>query len=144
MKKILSLMLVVILAFGCVFALASCGEKSGSEITGVYELESIEGTMSYNGETVELDESLYEYYRITLEKDGTALIESKAAGSTGVRIEEEGTWEYEDGKLELKSSPQGITVVEEMEWDDGVITYTTEQYSGGISMSFTMVLKKVD
>ena len=142
MKKILSLMLVVILAFGCVFALASCGKKS--KIAGTYELESIEGTMSYNGETVELDESLYEYYRITLEKDGTALIESKAAGSTGVKVEEEATWEYEDGKLELKSSPQGITVVEEMEWDDGVITYTTEQSGGGMTMSFTMVLKKVD
>ena len=140
MKRVLSLVLAVVMLLGCTVALASCGMKG--KIAGTYEMESIEGTITYGGYTTDLDESLYEYYRIILEKDGTAIVESRAAGSTAA-MEEEGTWEYEDDKIKLKTNPQGITVVEEMEWDDGTITYKANQNAQGMQISFTLVLKKV-
>ena len=140
MKKLLSLVLVIVMALGCTLALASCGgiEK---DIVGTYEMESISGSISYGGTTTELEADLYEYYRIILDEDGKATVESKAA-TGGVKIREEGTWEYVDGKLEISTSPQGITVVEEMDWNDGTITYETSQSGQGMTIEFSIVLKK--
>ena len=141
MKRILSLALGLVLALGCFVILPSCGMER--KIAGTYEMVEISGTLTMNGQTVELDEDLYDYYRITLNKDGTAEIESKGAGST-LKVEEEGTWEYEDDVIKLKSKPSGITVVEEMEWDDDVITYEAEQSAQGMTIKMTLILEKQD
>ena len=102
---------------------------------------SISGSISYGGETIELEEDLYDYYRITLNKDGSCLIESKSSTSTAL-IENEGTWEYDDGELKIKSVSYGATVVELMEWDDGVITYDCEQSAQGMTIKMRLILKK--
>ena len=139
MKKILSLILVTVLLLSCVSVLSSCGTKA--KIAGTYEMVSISGTITQNGQTVNLDEDLYEYYRLTLNKDGSALVESKGKNNTS-KVEQEGEWDYEDGVIKLKSVQMGITVVEEMEWDDGVITYEAKESGQGMSVNMKITLKK--
>lgn len=139
MKKILTLAMALALIATCAFHLISCGGRD--DVVGTYEMVSVSGTVTYNGQTVELSEDLYEYYRIILDRDGTAKIESKASNST-LKVEEEGTWEYEDGVLKVKSSPSGIAVVEEMKWENGTITYEAEQSGQGMTIKMTLVLQK--
>ena len=139
MKKILCLALSIILLLGCVCTLASCGKKA--KIVGTYEMVSIEGTVTYNGVTTKLDEDLYEYYRIILNEDGTAVVEAKAKNNT-TKIEQEGEWEYKNGVIKLKSSPMGVTVVEELQWDDGIITYEATQNAQGMNISMKIKLEK--
>ena len=69
MKKILSVMLVVALSLSCVLMLSACGKNS--QVAGTYEMVSISGTVTMNGQTVTLSEGLYDYYRIILNDDGT-------------------------------------------------------------------------
>ena len=139
MKRIISFILVAVMLFVCVSALSSCGMKS--KIAGTYEMTSISGTVTYNGMTTTLDQGLYEYYRLTLNKDGTALVECKAKSST-TKIEQKAEWDYEDGIIKITSAPQGITVVEEMEWNDGVIIYEAVENSAGITVSMKLTLEK--
>ena len=139
MKRVFVLVLGLVLTLSCLLSLSACTMES--KIAGTYEMVSVSGTLTYNGVTTELGEDLYDYYRITLNRDGTALIESKGADSTA-KIEEEGTWEYEDDLIKLKSRPSGITVVEEMEWKDGVITYEAEQSGQGMAIKMTLILEK--
>lgn len=139
MKKILSLILVTVLLLSCVSVLSSCGMKA--KIAGTYEMVSISGTATYNGVTTELEEGLYEYYRLTLNKDGSALIEAKGKNNSS-KIEQEAEWDYKDGVIKLKSAPMGITVVEEMEWDDGVITYEAKESAQGMTVNMKLILEK--
>ena len=60
MKKILSVMLVVALSLSCVLMLSACGKNS--QVAGTYEMVSISGTVTMNGQTVTLSEGLYDYY----------------------------------------------------------------------------------
>ena len=144
MKKLLALTLAIIMALGCTFCLFSCSNDAeiAKKIPGVYEMTDISGYIKQGASTVELTKELYDYYTITLNEDGTALIESKG---NGVVYDEEGTWKYEGGKLKLTSAPSGISVVEEMEWKDDVITYKTKQSLGGgdsIEMNMTLTKKQ--
>ena len=141
MKKLLSFVLVIYLIAACLLTFVSCGKNS--ELVGTYEMSSISGLMSYNGQTIELDEDLYEYYRITLKRNGSCKIESKAADSSS-KIEQEGTWEYfeESGILAIKSEDNGVTVIEEMKWKDGIITYDVEQTVSSAKIKMRLKLKK--
>ena len=145
MKRIVSLALVLVLTMTCVLAFASCGMER--KIAGTYEMTSISGTITQNGVTTELNEGLYEYYRLILDKDGTVKIEAKGS-DTGVQMEEEGTWEWdkEDEVLKIKTKPEGspVSVTEEMEWEDDTITYTVNQSAQGVTFTFTLVLEKVE
>ena len=137
MKKFLSLIVAVVLLVSC-FAFVSC---NGSDLAGTYEMTGISGTITYNGQTVELEEDMYDYYRIVLNKDGSCKIESKGADSTA-KIEQEGTWEYEDEVLKVKTVTSGVTVVEEMKWDDGVITYDAKQSASGMTINMQLTLER--
>lgn len=141
MKRVVSLALVLMMVLTCMLAFASCGQEK--KMVGTYEMVSISGTMTYNGETVQLDEDLYEYYRIILEKDGVVTIESK--GTNGVGYEEEGEWKWDDDMLKIWTKPEGSStrVLEEMEWEDDTITYTANQTGEGVTISMTIVLEKV-
>lgn len=108
---------------------------------GTYEMVSIEGYMTQNGTRIELNESMYEYYRIILRDDGTAKVASKAPNNSTI-VEQEGTWKYEDGKVKLISSQYGISVTEVMDWENGTITYHAQQSGGGITADFVLVLEK--
>lgn len=138
MKKISVSILAVMMCLICLLTFAACQD---SQYVGTYEMVSISGTMTAYGQTIELTKDLYEYYRITLNDDGTAKVQSKAANNT-TAIEADGTWEVVDGKIFLKSTTSGITTVEEMTWEDGVITYSANQSAQGISMEMTIVLEK--
>lgn len=141
MKKILSLTLAVFLIAACLLTLASCG--AASELVGTYEMSSISGAITYAGQTVTIDEDYFEYYRITLEKGGACKVESKAADSTA-KIEQEGTWEYDEetGKLTVKSTQGGVTVSEEMKWKDDIITYNAELSEAGMKIKMRLKLEK--
>lgn len=150
MKKTISIIMILALALSFAFVLTSCKGPEEDKITvdGKYEMTSISGSVSYNGTTVELEEGLYEYYRMTLNTDGTALIEAKGAtqnGISGTKIENEATWEFDEktGILEIKTKEGSLTVVEEMKWVDGVITYDTQQSAQGMTMKMTLILEKV-
>lgn len=147
MKKLLSLSLVLVISLTC-FVFASCDlfdkeDKKDDDITGTYEMTDISGTVQYQGQTIPLSTSLYEYYRITLEEDGNVIIEAK--GSNGVDLKEEGTWKLDGEVLSVTSVRGGYTVVEKMELKDGVITYSVpSQYDSltGMTISMTIVLEK--
>lgn len=144
MKKLLTVLILIALCLSCMTMMISCDIMNigiKKEIVGVYEMTDISGSMSANGQTISLSKDLYEYYRITFNKDGTAKVESKAVGNTA-KIEQEATWEWDDGKIELKSNPQGVTVVEELDWNDGVITYKATQSAQGITIVMNITLKK--
>lgn len=146
MKKILSSALLLTLLVAFALTLTSCSlpffkKDMTDEIAGTYEMVRISGTVTYNGQTIDLEEDLYEYYRITLDEDGTCTVEAKGAGNTS-KIENEGTWEYEDGTLEIKTETNGVTVVEEMEWEDDVITYDAKETTSGMTIKMHLVLEK--
>ena len=149
MKKIITIIVSVIMCFACLAMVTSCDSKDKDEKTkinkeavGVYEMVSISGTLVQNGYVTQLDESLYEYYRITLNTDGSAFVESKGRGVT-TAVEAEGTWEWDDGQIKLKSRTLGISVVETMDWEDGVITYEAHQVGQGIEITMVLVLERV-
>lgn len=141
MKKIVSLALVLMMILTCTVAFASC--NNNKEVAGVYEMVSITGTITQNGQVQQLSTDLYEYYRITLNEDGTAKIESKAPNSSQ-KLSEDGTWELDGEELLLTSAPQGISVVEIMTLKDGTITYVVENQliAQNTYMSMTLVLQK--
>ncbi len=141
MKKLLSFALAVLLMAACLFTLASCG--AASEVVGTYEMSSLAGAITYAGQTVSIDEDYFEYYRITFEKNGSCKVESKMEESTA-KIEQEGTWEYDEetGKITVKSDNAGVTVIEEMKWKDGIITYNAELSEAGMKLKMRLKLEK--
>ena len=148
MKRIVSLALVLMMVLTCVVSFASCDlgkKRQEKKMLGTYEMVSISGTISYNGETIQLEKDLYEYYRIILEKDGVVTIEAK--GTNGAATEEEGEWEWDtdDEVLKVWTKPEGspVRVLEKMEWEDDTITYTANQTVEGMTISMTIVLEKV-
>ena len=154
MKKTFFIIMIIALALSFTLLLTACtgGDETPEEpkitVDGKYEMTSISGSVTVGTTTVELEEGLYEYYRMTLNLDGTALIEAKGAtqnGVEGAKIEREATWEYdvENGILKIMSKEGSLTVVEEMQWAEGVITYETEQTAQGMTMKMTLILEKV-
>ena len=139
MKKLLSAMLALAMVLVCLSFVACVSEKD--DVAGTYVMTDISGTVTYNGQTVALTDSLYEYFRIILNEDGTAKIESKGVENTA-KVEVNGTWEYEEGLLSIKSETNGLTVIEEMQWEDGVISYDAKQSGNGMTISFTIILEK--
>ena len=152
MKKLLSVLILIALCISCMTVMIACEGETETEtetetqsmeekIAGVYEMTDISGSMTANGQTISLSKDLYEYYLITLNEDGTATVESKAAGND-LKVEQEATWEWDDGKIELKSTTQGITVVEELDWKDNVITYKATQSAQGLTITMNITLTK--
>ena len=134
MKKVLKVfMLAAISALVVVMAVA-CADPALKEVAGTYEMKSISGTV--NG--VEVTPDLYEYYRIILNEDGKATVESKAKG--GASTEANCTYKYSDGIIKLITKSGATKVTEEMEYADGVITYKVDTGA----MKFTLVLERVE
>lgn len=150
MKKILSIILVLALALSCAFVFTACkkGDNTPDEpkdsILGKYEMTAISGTVTTGGQTITLEEGLYEYYTIELKEGGNAIIESAAAGSASA-IRQEVTWEYDEatGALDIISNIDGMTIVEKMTLKNGKITYTSNQtgQTQGITMTINMTIE---
>ncbi len=139
MKKTLTVMVTIVVLLVCVLSLTACNKL---KIVGVYEMTDIKGYMSVNGEITQLTTDLYEYYTLEFKKNGTAIVKSKASGSSGAYVENEATWTEEDGVIKVKTKQNGMTVVEEMVWDDGVITFTSKQSAQGITIDATITFTK--
>ena len=141
MKRLTALTLALVMALCCTLCLFSCGNDAeiAKQIPGTYVMTSISGQLTQGSVTVDLEEDMYDYYKITFNEDGTALVES---ASYGVEYEADGTWKYEGGKLKLVSETQGIKVTEAMDWKDGTITFKTVQQAQGVKISMEIILKK--
>ncbi len=138
MRKILVLIMTVATSMIFILSLSAC---ENAKYAGTYEMISISGQMTMNGQTTEITKDLYEYYRIVLEEDGSAKVQSKGKANT-TAVEMEGSWEYTDGKIILKSSNSGINTIEEMLWEKGKITYSASQSGAGYTIEMDIVLQK--
>ena len=138
MRKFLVLIMTVAMSMIFILSLSAC-EKS--KYAGTYEMISISGQMTMYGQTTEITKDLYEYYRIVLEEDGSAKVQSKGKANT-TAVEMEGSWEYSDGKILLKSSNSGINTIEEMLWENGKITYSVSESGAGYTIEMDIVLQK--
>ena len=85
MKKII----LFLIAITSLFTLTSCSLNKYEEEAGVYNLYDMGG---------DLDESMYEYYRITLYASGICLTESKGADSED-EYSGYGIYKIEDGEV---------------------------------------------
>lgn len=139
MKKTLSLVLALMLALGCVFALVSCG---GGDVAGTYEMTDISGSTTSGGVTSPISKDMFEYYTITLNNDGTGTVASKANGAS-TAMEQDIEWELDGSVLKIITNSGGMKITEEMTYENGVITYdVTQSLGGGNSMSMHLVLEK--
>ena len=114
---------------------------------GTYEMTGFSGTMYYGDEAISLETNPYEYFRVTLEKDGVMNVQSKEIGGTA--YEANGTWSLEGDavKFEIKTQSEQtppVKVLEKMEWKDGVLTCTmTQNEDSRFTISMTVSLEKV-
>ena len=138
MKKIALISLLLVVLIVASVALTACANM---QYAGTYEMVSISGTVTANGQTTTLNNNLYEYYRLILKANGKATVESKASAS-GLAVELDGTWKYKDGQIHVTTENMGIKVVDMMDIEGDTITYTTNQQAQGIQISFSIVLKK--
>ena len=135
MKRALSLVFASILLLCSALSLASCGG-----ITGTYEMTSIEGIKVVDGFRSEITMDDYDYYRITLNDNGTGILKSKLAGRSDV-YKAYFSWSYEGTTLTLTNLETGN--VQTMTLEDGVITIISNGTDGvrdGINM--TLILEK--
>ena len=104
----------------------------------------ISGTITTGGQTIPLEEGLYEYYIIEIKEGGVATVKSAAAGSSS-EIRQDVTWEYDEatGALDIISVIDGMTVVEKMTLKDGIIEYKNSQTGlvQGVQMTMDMTIK---
>ena len=144
MKKILLFLLV---AMTSLFVLASCDSdketstdanqetsaetnEGTNEIVKPYEKEAgVYNLYSMTG----LDMSLYEYYRIILNADGTCVVESKAAGVSQL-YSATATYSITDGKISIVTVSGPTSITEIYDYVDGEI-HMPEQNISGITFS---------
>lgn len=139
MKKSVSIAIAAVLMLGCVLALTAC---VNSDFVGVYEMQDISGTVVSNGQTTTLDKSLYNFYTIELKADKTAVVKAQGAGAVGQSVETQATWTSEGNTIKLVSTVNGMSVVEEMTYADGILTFVSKQSAQGMTVEMTMTLKK--
>ena len=151
MRKLLATLLVLALALSSAFMFTACAPRDDGEpeapatgIVGVYEMFEISGTITTGGQTIPLEEGLYEYYIIEIKEGGVATVKSAAAGSSS-EIRQDVTWEYDEatGALDIISVIDGMTIVEKMTLKDGIIEYKNSQTGlvQGVQMTMDMTIK---
>lgn len=139
MKRFLISTLLVAISVMALLSFVGC---SNFMYAGTYEMVGLSGEVTVSGQTIQLNEDLFDYYRIILNEDGSAKIQSKAKSST-TSVEAEGTWEFSDGKLKIKhTNSAGITTIEEMDLENGKITYNASQTIQGMNVQMQIVLEK--
>lgn len=129
-----ALALVICMAISCML-LSGCNFKN-REVAGTYNMTSCSG--SINGTTI--TEENYEYFTMILEINGKGTVKAKGKGNGTPSYEASGIYTYEDGKIKLTSQNSGVTVTEEYDYADGVITYSFNQGS----VNFTITLTRDD
>lgn len=115
-------------------ALVACSSPY-KEVAGTYEMSSITGKVS--GITITKDS--YEYFRIILDEDGNGTVQSKGKGLGAVSYEAKGEYTYENGKIKMTTKNGSVSVTEEYDYADGVITYSMESVGVSLTVTFTKV-----
>ena len=124
MKKIL----LFLITLSSLFALTSCGLVD--EIKGLFNpYEEEAGVYNLYEMTGDLDVSMYEYYRITLNADGTCLVESKGVNSSQV-YSSTATFSIENGKISVVTRAGSASVTEIYDYVDGEIHMPTQTIQG--------------
>ncbi len=130
-KRLIFCTLALVICMSCAMLTACYLENR--EVAGTYNMTSCSGTA--NGTAITEDN--YEYFTLILEMNGKATVKSKGKGFNTSSYEASGLYEYEDGKIKLTSTTNGVTVTEEYEYEDGVITYSFSQGSVSFTIVFT-------
>ena len=138
MKKILLFLLV---AFASLFILASCDSDKKTSADAEENEETNETVNPYEKEAgvynlyamTGLDMSLYEYYRIILNADGTCVVESKGAGASQL-YSSTATYSIADGKISIVTVSGATSITEVYDYVDGEI-HMPEQTISGITFS---------
>jgi hypothetical protein len=103
--------IILILAVMSILTIGGCKSIKNMKYTGKYELYSMTGSLSKED---------FEYYTITLEKDGTCIIESKGKiGNNAYKAE--ATYEIEDDKIMIYTKTNSTTITEVFDYIDGEI-----------------------
>ena len=121
MRKILFILTLIT----SLFALTSCTLlnsiiKPYEEEAGVYNLYHMTG---------DLKVSMYEYYRITLNADGTCLVESKGVNNSQI-YSSAATFTIKDGKINIVTRSGAASVTEVYDYVDGEIHMPTQTIQG--------------
>ena len=125
MKKVFVLLLVMV----SFLSLAGCKRLKNREYAGTYELYYMSGSFSLSD---------FEYYTITLEKNGDCKIASKSPYNSQV-YSATATYEVEDGKIYIYSKVGGATVTEVYDYVDGEIHMLNQNLYG---YTFTAKFKR--
>ena len=131
MKKLFAYLLCV----STLLFLTSCSllslikGKPYKEEAGVYELYYMSG---------DLNMSMYDYYRITLEADGDCLVESKGKYNSSI-YSAEATFEIEDNKIYIVTKSGSASVTEVYDYVDGEIQMNNQSIQG---ITFTAWFKR--
>ena len=130
--KNISKVLVVLLLAATVLTFVGCTPYA--EEAGVYECYEI----TLNGVNAM---SQFEYYRITLNADGSCIVESKGAGQS-TTYEAEATFSIEGDKITVVTRPGVATVTEVYDYIDGeIIMNATAQ---GVTMNAKFARKTAE
>ena len=123
--------IILTLTLMTLFTLGGCKTIKNWKHAGTYELYSMTGDLSLND---------FEYYRITLEKNGDCLIESKSKIG-GVEYSAEATYEINDDIIKIYTKTATATLTETFDFIDGEIHMVNQVISG---ISYTAKLRKND
>ena len=110
------------------FSLASCTIIDEiNEIINPYEEEA--GVYNLYYMSGDLKVSMYDYYRITLNADGTCLVESKGVNSSQV-YSSSATYSIENGKISIVTRSGSSSVTEVYDYVNGEIHMPTQTIQG--------------
>ena len=136
MRRIISLLLLTTVLLSLALTLIACDNTAN--VVGSYEMTDFRGRVKYCGNTTELENDLFDYYRIDLGKDRTYKLESRRTG-TASSESETGTWNYREGIITLTSGTDGSQ--RQMSWDYIYIVYEAEEQAVDMTVSYTLTLR---
>lgn len=125
LKKIVFVLLLLVTTI----SLTGCNKYS--EEAGVYELTSITGDVT---------KSMFKYYTIDLNANGT--FEIDAAYTTTTQLyNAKGTYDIEDGKINLYTKSGGQTITETYDYDGETIKMKVSTAGMSFNATFTKVVE---
>lgn len=125
MKKIILVFFMLL----SVITISSCSLKKYDEYAGVYELYHMSGDLKL---------SMYEYYKITLNGNGSCVVESKGANSSQ-SYEAKGTFDIEGEEIKIYTKNGTTKITETYDYINGEIHMINQTISG---YTFTAKFKR--
>lgn len=122
-------------------ALAACGGPTMEEVVGEYEMTDVSVTVDYEGTAITAGKEFFDYFRMTLKEDGTAIVSAKY--STGDTYSQSGTYTCGGGKIRMTTTENGVSVTEKYKYSDGVISFETSVATPKMKISMSIALTKL-